>query len=130
MIIGLQLIGLLFGLVMCYLTFIYYKRKNYDLEAFIFWLVIWLGFIILALFPSSVYGLMEQLKIQRTVDFFVIGGFLLFSVILFKVYTNTKKNQKQIEEIVRKLALKKAEKEQKNKNQTATVPKKAKNKKQ
>lgn len=109
MFIGLQIIGLVFGLVMCYLTFVYYKRKNYDAQAFVVWLSIWISFMVLAVFPSSVYGIMEQLQIQRTVDFFVIGGFLVFSVLLFKSYTLSKKNQKQIEDLVRKLAIKRGE---------------------
>ncbi|MBI5398593.1 DUF2304 domain-containing protein [Candidatus Woesearchaeota archaeon] len=109
MFIGLQIIGIVFGLTMSYLTFVYYKRRDYDIEALFVWLAIWIGFIILAAFPSTVYGIMQELQIQRTVDFFVISGFLIFSVLLFKSYGLSKKNQKQIEALVRKLALKRGE---------------------
>lgn len=106
MIFGVQIIGLLFGLVMIYLTFLYYKRANYDKQGLVFWFLVWLGFIFLAMFPSTIYGIMELLKIERTADFFYISGFLLFSAVLFYVYNITKKNQKQLETVVRKIAFK------------------------
>jgi hypothetical protein len=106
MIFGVQIIGLLFGLVMIYFTFLYYKRANYDKQGLVFWLLVWLGFIFLAMFPSTIYGVMGILKIERTADFFYVSGFLLFSVVLFYVYNITKKNQKQLEMIVRKIAFK------------------------
>ena len=109
MMFGVQIIGLLFGLVMIYLTFLYYKRANYDKRGLIFWFLIWIGFIFLAVFPQTVYGVMELLRIERTADFFYVSGFLLFSVVLFYVYNITKKNQKQLESVVRKIAFKKVE---------------------
>lgn len=110
MLFGIQILGILFGLVMMYFTFLYYKRANYDRRGLVFWFVIWAGFIILAAFPSTVYGVMELLEIERTSDFFYISGFLLFSVVLFYLYNITKKNQKQVEAIVRKIAHKEADK--------------------
>jgi len=108
MLFGVQILGLLFGLVMIYFTFLYYKRANYEKIGLIFWFAIWVGFILLALFPQIVYGVMGVLKIERTADFFYVSGFLLLSVVLFIVYNNTKKNEKQIETIVRQIAIKRA----------------------
>lgn len=110
MIFGVQIIGILFGLIMIYLTFLYYKRANYDKKGLVFWFLVWIGFMILVIFPETVYGVMEILKIDRTADFFYISGFLLFSVVLFYVYNITKKNQKQLEMVVRRIAFKEAEK--------------------
>jgi hypothetical protein len=108
MLFGVQIIGLLFGLVMIYFTFLYYKRANYDKTGLVFWFLVWIGFIILASFPQIVYGVMGVLEIERTADFFYVSGFLLFTVVLFYVYNMTKKNQKQIETIVREIAIKRA----------------------
>lgn len=105
MIFGLQLIGILFALVMLYLTFLYYKRHQYDKRGLVVWTIIWLGFLGMVVVPQTVYGVMEALSIQRTVDFFVIGGFLVFSVILFHLYVITKDNQRKLEDIVRKIAI-------------------------
>jgi len=106
MIYGLQIIGILFALVMCYFTFLYFKRRDYDIFSFLFWIVVWLAFLLMVAFPSVVYSIMETLKIERTVDFFVIAGFLFFAVIIFHLYGIVKRWQKKSEEIVRKLAIK------------------------
>lgn len=107
MIPGLQMLGILFGLIMIYLTFINFKRKNYDVKDFAIWTVVWVFFLFITIFPKLVYGVMESLQIERTVDFFVIGGFMFFSVIIFYLYRSVKKSEKKVEEIVRKIALKK-----------------------
>lgn len=105
---GLQIIGVLFGLVMLYLTFLYWKKRAYDGKSFAIWTLVWIFFLAMVAFPDTIYGVMEGLKIERTVDFFVIAGFLFFSVIIFYLYVITSKNKRKIEEIVRKIALKKA----------------------
>ncbi|MFC1723638.1 DUF2304 domain-containing protein [Nanoarchaeota archaeon] len=115
MFIGVRIIGLMFGFVMIYLTFLYYKRANYDKKGLIAWFVIWLGFLVILVLPQSVYGVMEVLQIERTADFFYISGFLFFSVILFHVYVLTKSNQKQLEVLVRKIAYKQVEQKGKKK---------------
>ena len=106
MIQGLQIIGILFGLCMLYLTFLYYKKNAYDGKSFALWSGLWIFFLVIVAFPDTVYGVMDTLEIKRTVDFFVISAFLFFSVLIFYLYVNNKKNQQKIEEIVRKVALK------------------------
>jgi len=108
MIFGLQIIGLFFGLFMLYLTFLYYKRKDYDIRAFVVWIAIWLFFLIMVIFPQSMYGLMEIINVQRTVDFFVIAGFLFFSLIIFYLFVTVKNIQKKVEKVVREVAIKRA----------------------
>ena len=109
MLFGFQILGILFGLIMMYLTFLYYKRANYDKTGLIFWFLVWVGFTFLVAFPSITYGVMDVLEIERTADFFYVSGFLFFSLILFYVYNLTKKNQKQLETLVREIAFKRAE---------------------
>jgi len=115
MIVGIQILGLMFGLVMIYLTFLYYKKANYDKAGLVFWFAVWIGFMFLAMFPKTVYGIMDVLMIERTADFFYISGFLCMSVLLFYIYNMTKKNQKQLEILVRQIAFKEADKRRKKK---------------
>jgi len=61
----------------------------------------------MVMFPETIYGIMETLNIQRTVDFFVIGGFLFFSIMIFYLYVVVKQTQKKVEMVVRKVALEK-----------------------
>ena len=61
----------------------------------------------MVMFPETMYSIMETLSIERTVDFFVIGGFLFFSVIIFYLYVVVKQTQKKVEMVVRRIALEK-----------------------
>lgn len=107
MIYGLQIVGMLFALIMLYLTFLYYKRNAYSGKSFFIWFCVWLFFLLMVMFPETIYGIMETLSIERTVDFFVIGGFLFFSVIIFHLYVTVKQTQRKVELVVRKVALEK-----------------------
>ena len=108
MLYGIQLLAILFGLIMIYMTFLYFKRGNYGSVPFFFWLTIWLAFLVLATFPNFVYGIMDALSIQRTADFFVISALLVYSVVIFKLYVRNKELQAKIEKVVKKVAFDKA----------------------
>lgn len=108
MLYGIQLLGILFGLVMIYMTFLYFKRGNYGTGAFFFWIAIWGAFLVLATFPRFVYGIMDVLAIQRTADFFVVSALMVYSVVIFKLYVRNKELQAKIEKVVRKVAFDKA----------------------
>jgi hypothetical protein len=104
MLYGIQLLAILFGLIMIYMTFLYYKRDNYNLTAFAFWFIIWIAFIVFATVPEVIYGLMNILAIERTADFFVISALGVLSVVIFKLYVKNKQLDDKIEKVVRKVA--------------------------
>lgn len=108
MIEGIQIIGVLFALVMIYLTFLYYKKQSYSTRSFVLWLGVWIAFLIATFFPTSLYGIMEELNIERTVDFFVIGGFMFFAIVIFHLFVIIKKLETKIEKIVRETAIEEA----------------------
>ncbi len=106
-IIGIQIIGILFGFFMIYYTFLNYKRKEFTVKEYGFWLVLWAAFIIITLFPEFLDPVLKSLNIVRALDFFIIIGFLFVIGIIFYTYTIVRKNQKKIEEITRNIAFKK-----------------------
>ena len=69
------------------------------------WMLVWVFFLFMVSFPTMMYGLMETLKIERTADFFVMAGFLFFALIIFYLFVTVKHIQKNVEKIVRKLAI-------------------------
>ena len=105
MIYGVQILGILFAFIMLYFTFLYYKRDSYGKRSLLLWFLVWVFFLVMVMFPTTVYGVMQTLQIKRTVDFFVIGGFLFFSVIIFHLYITVRNMQKKLETLVRRLAL-------------------------
>jgi len=104
MIIGIQIVGVLFGLFMIYLTFLHQKRKEFTAKEYFFWIGSWIVFIIVAIYPKILTPFVEGLHLQRIMDLLTILGFLFVIGLLFNNYTNLKKTNKKIEEIVRKVA--------------------------
>jgi len=107
LIAGIQILGIVFALLMIYLTYVYYKRNNYGYKSMFMWLVVWIGVLVIISRPSTVYGIMQALEIERTADFFVMSGFTLFSIIIFYLYIVVKKSNQKVEELVRSLAIEK-----------------------
>jgi len=106
-ILGIQILGILFGFFMMYYTFLQHKRKEFTIREYSFWFIFWGIFVIVTLFPQMLDPVLETLNISRTLDFFIIAGFLFLIFIIFYTYTIVRKNQKKLEQIVRQVALKK-----------------------
>lgn len=107
MVLGIQIAGFIFGLFMLYYSFLNYKKKEFTEKEFVFWILIWLLIITVTLFPFVLDPILKPLGFFRALDFLVISGFLLIILMIFYTYSLTKKTQKQVEALVRVLALKK-----------------------
>jgi hypothetical protein len=105
MVLGIQVFGALFGLVLIYLTFLHYKRKEFTLTEWGFWTILALLFATVAVFPQLLDPIVESLSLARTMDLFIILGFMFLIAAVYYTYTIVRGNQKKLEEIVRKIAL-------------------------
>lgn len=105
-ILGIQILGVLFGFFMMYYTFLQYKRKEFTIKEYSFWFLFWAAFVAVTLFPQVLDPILTTLNIGRTLDLFIIGGFLFMVFIVFYTYTLVRKNQKRLEEVVRNIAIK------------------------
>lgn len=107
MVLGIQIAGLLFGLFIIYYSFLNYKRKEFTIKEFSFWLALWTVFIVLSIFPFILDPILKPLGFFRAFDFFIMSGFLFLIAAIFYTYTVTRKNQKRLETVVREMAIKK-----------------------
>jgi hypothetical protein len=106
MIAGIQIIGILFALIMLYVTFLHKKRKELSSLEFSFWLILWFIFIYVTAFPSSLDFIVKSLNVTRAFDLLIVLGFLFLISLGLYNYFLEKNNRKKIEKIVRKIALK------------------------
>ncbi len=106
MVLGIQVAGFLFGLFMIYYSFVNYKRKEFTPKEFGFWLLLWVIFIIITLFPFVLDPIVKTFGFFRTLDLLIISGFLFLIVSIFYTYTLVRKNQRKLEVVVRQMAMK------------------------
>jgi len=109
MILGIQVIGVLFGVFMMYLSFLYKKRREFTFNEWVFWSILSLIFVVFSLFPGILDPIVQSLSIARTMDLFVLLGFMFLIGAVFYTYTVTRRNQKMLEEVVRKVAFERVE---------------------
>jgi hypothetical protein len=120
MALGIQLAGIIFSLFMIYLSYTYYRKNSYSWRSFIVWGIVWAGVMVIIAIPQTIYGVMQALDINRTADFFVAIGFGMFAVLMFYLYVTVKQNDRRVERIVRALAYRAAEQQEKTKKKNAT----------
>ncbi len=105
-ILGIQILGIIFGFFMLYYTFLQYKRRDFTIKEYSFWFIFWAGFVTIILFPQILDPVLTTLNIARALDFFIILGFLFLIFVSFYTYTIVRKNQRKVEEVVRQIAFK------------------------
>jgi hypothetical protein len=105
--LGIQILGTLFGAFMIYYVFLHYKRRELTTKEYLLWAALWVLFIIFTLFPWLLNPIIKPIGFARIMDFFIVTGFMFLIGSLFYIYLMVRKNQKRLEEIVRKIAFEK-----------------------
>ncbi len=109
MILGIQILGILFAVGILYFTFVHYKKKEFTRIEFLFWSVLWVAFVYLVLFPNSLDFIVVTLQLVRTMDFFTITGFMFLIVLTFYNYIINVQNRRKLERVVRAVAIERVE---------------------
>lgn len=105
MILGLQVIALVFSLVMIYFAYLHYRRNEINDLEILFWFIAWVGAIFIALFPETFRAFSATIAISRAFDLAMIGGFILVIPLVYISYIRTRKIEKKLEDVIRKDAL-------------------------
>lgn len=105
MLLGIQILGVLFALFMLYLTFLHQKRKDFNSKEYALWTILWVGAIIATLFPNLLEPFTRTLQLTRNMDLIIIFGFIFLIGVTFTNYIVLRKTQKKVDNIVRRMAL-------------------------
>lgn len=103
--LGIQYIGVLFGLLLLYQSFFHFKRKEFTLNEAGFWGLLSIAFIVLSLYPSMLDPVVETLNIARTLDLLIVLGFMFMIAAIFHVYSVARRSDRRIEQLVRRIAI-------------------------
>ena len=104
--VGIQLIAVVVGLAAIHLTHLYYKHAHFTKRELLFWIALWCAFIFISIFPHSVSPITGYLGLSRPMDLIMIIAFTLLFSLTFHNYIVNRKQQSQLERLVRELALK------------------------
>ena len=104
--IGIQIVALIFALWMIYFSYLHFRRKEFKIIEFLFWQILWLGLIVVVIFPKSVEFILKTFSINRTFDLVVIVGIVILYGVTFRTYVITKRIDKKVEKFIREESLK------------------------
>lgn len=107
MVLGIQVLGIVFGLVLLYFTFLHYKRREFRAGELVFWSAIWVLFVYLVLFPYTLTTVAQSLNLVRVMDLFTIVGIMFLVVLTFYSYMMNVHTRRKLEQVVRALAFRK-----------------------
>ena len=103
--LGIQVFGLVFSAFMLYVSFLYYKKRQFTLMEWGFWTGFSALFAAVSIFPEVLDPIVATLNLGRKLDLFIILGFMFLIVATFYTYTVTRRTDRRMEEVVRKIAL-------------------------
>ena len=106
--LGIQVLALIFGFVMMFLTYYSLRKREFTGLDFALWILVWLGFTLASIFPMTLKFFLQTFGVISVVQLFSILGMMFIFVVTFYLYKTVKKNKKRIEEVVKKVALEKA----------------------
>lgn len=93
---------------MIYFAVLNYRRKELGRIEFYSWVILWALAIVVVIFPELLRAFSMTFLVTRVFDLMVIGGFILVISMVAGSYMRTKRNEKKLEELVRRDALKSA----------------------
>ncbi|MDP6527550.1 MAG: DUF2304 domain-containing protein [archaeon] len=114
MIAGIQAFGLALGLLMFYYAVKLYRQGKFKDRDFVTWGIVALAIFFVSLYPTVLDSVLSWLKIGRGLDALLVLGLLGVYGFVFQVYIRNQETQRQITNLVRKVAL---ELEQKGRKQ-------------
>ena len=113
MILGLQIIAILFAFAMIYFAVLHRRRGEIDKIEILSWVAIWATTIVIVVVPELLRKLAQTFFITRLFDLMVVGGFVLVITMVARTYVSTKRMEKKLEEFTRDEALKDVKKKKK-----------------
>lgn len=113
MILGLQITAIIFALLMIYVALIHYKKGQLNGIEILSWITIWIVAIFIVAFPEILRTYAKTFFVTRVFDLMVLGGFILVISLVSAAYMKSKRNEKKLEELIRRIALKDIKKKSK-----------------
>lgn len=105
-----QILLIAFAVFALTITFRQYRTRKVSLYWFVVWAILWLVVILVALLPQATDPIAQKLGVERGADLLVYIAIVVLAYGLYKVLVRLEKVQKEITDVVRQVAITKAEK--------------------
>ncbi len=105
MLIWLQVLGIVFALIMIYVTLLNYRRNELRFSDLMIWMPIWLFFLYGVFFPRSLDIFVQTFSVKSAVELFTVAGFMFMIGIVFYLSKSIRQLQNKMQRLVKAVAL-------------------------
>lgn len=106
-----QYLGVVIGILAVIVAIIRFRDGKTSSGMLIFWVIIWSLISLVSIFPETTTVFANLFGIGRGLDLILILGIITSYYIIFKLYTLIEKQEMEITELVRQIALNQEENE-------------------
>jgi hypothetical protein len=99
-----QLILLAFALFMVYVLFLHLKKRNITPIMFGAWILIWLIFTLLVVFPRLLEPFINNVFMVKVMDLIMVLAFMVLTYVTVENNIKIKKFEEKIEVLVRRMS--------------------------
>ncbi|MBI4980534.1 DUF2304 family protein [Candidatus Woesearchaeota archaeon] len=103
----IQVLIVLFALFAFSRVIIRVKKKDITKGEFIFWTLVWILVIFVALLPNLSIYLAKIFGVERGTDVFVYLGLVLLFYLVFRMYVKMEKTEQGLTKVVREISFRK-----------------------
>jgi len=104
----IQVLIMIFALFAWSRAILRLKSKNIGLGELLFWSIIWIAVIVVALFPEIISNLSEIAGVGRAVDLVVYVSIIVLFYLIFRLYVIIDSKNREMTTLVRELAIRDA----------------------
>jgi hypothetical protein len=108
----IQIFGIFIALFLLYYTYLNYRKHVLALRELLPWAILWIGLILVTIFPSIVNVFLEGFGINRALDLFMIVAIFILLAVIFHNYITVHRLENRIEKFIRSEALKQVDNEE------------------
>ena len=99
-----HILAIIISIIFLYYSHLIYKKKNFSISEFAFWVLIWGGLIFITLYSSLVEPLFSQITIYRLLDIIVVISILVLFGVLIRLHKKVNENERINKDLVRTIA--------------------------
>lgn len=100
-----QILLIAFSLFAIAITTKQYRKKKVSMYWFALWTLLWIFVIVVALLPQATDPIAQLVGVERGADLLVYVAIVVLAYSLYRVLVRLEKVQKEITEVVRKIAI-------------------------
>ena len=102
---GIQIAVIAFAIVMVFATYTAWRKDQLSPRESLIWSGVWVGLILISLFPDRLRGVIGPLHVARLLDLVIVLAILFLSALTFALNRALRQTQLRIVQLVRSIAL-------------------------